>query len=346
MASLKITEPLTPLQWEAVLEYLYECGAEGIPLGVSIVRLRDVWGVLPVDIERVPSMFRKYALERWRDGMESPAALTDEMAELLPQGGGGRLPQGIMGILCEAVGEMFGVSMTKAKVTWQRGPEITMSEGDTYLEKEGEGRDWLVRAVIVRRANGTEEVFPEHRVRGMRRKLRAGCKKPQLLLDCLTLSSDGINEKAMLRRLAAWKFTYFGRESGVMNGVELADVFGVKKQTMHKQLKRVRQWHETRTGEASGRLGGCVTSRGNRTKPVWRKDPAKHLRERPNGTLFLLRMKNGIIHTCELCGNMPGDSSWKAQRFTDFKIISLDRMSGSEFMDLDINDMEVVKKIA
>lgn len=264
MSSRKITEPLTLKEWEHVMEYLYEAGAEGVSLAQGMERMRE-WGVVESDLARVPRMFQKYSRSRWRDGVEGPAALTDEMAELLPQCGSGRLPEGIMGILCEALETMFGAALTRSEVKWGPGPEVVMRPDDTYLEKTGEGPGWLVGAVIVRRKDGTEEVYPEHRVKGLRGKLRPGRRHPQLIMECLHLCVDALDEKALLRRLAAWKFTYFGRESGVSTGVELATVCGVKKQTLHKQLKRVRRVHEKWTGEGGTRLKGCVPERGRRT---------------------------------------------------------------------------------
>lgn len=259
---LKITAPLTPLQWEAVLECLYEWGAEGVPLAVGLERMRETWGMLPEDIERAPALFKRYARDRWREGVESPAELSEGMG--VPAAASTRLPEGIMGVLCSLVEEVFGPALLCAEVRWMPGPEVIIREGDTYEEKTGEGEGWLVGAVIVQRSSGEREVFPECRVRGMRRTPRPGCKHRHLILWQLEVVSERLAEWSLARRLAAWKFTYFGEGSGVPAAAALAAAAGVKKQTMAKTLARVRESHERLTGEAPDRLGGCVPERGRR----------------------------------------------------------------------------------
>lgn len=58
----------------------------------------------------------------------------------------------------------------------------------------------------------------------------------------------------------------------------------------------------------------------------WIDQPHKRLRTYPNGTLFLLRTAQGLVHLCSLSGNIESDDSWKAQRFTDCKVIRLETL--------------------
>lgn len=70
----------------------------------------------------------------------------------------------------------------------------------------------------------------------------------------------------------------------------------------------------------------------------WKPRPHDKLRECPNGTLFLLRVRTGAIHLCELCGNLSEDESWKARRLSDCKIIRLENLQGAEFIALSPNE--------
>ena len=41
----------------------------------------------------------------------------------------------------------------------------------------------------------------------------------------------------------------------------------------------------------------------------WATRPHDRLRKFPNGTPFLLRLRTGAVHVCELYGNMQSDQS-------------------------------------
>jgi len=69
----------------------------------------------------------------------------------------------------------------------------------------------------------------------------------------------------------------------------------------------------------------------------WKPRPHDKLRAYPDGTIFLLRLHTGAIHLCELCGNAPEDTSWKARRLSDGKIIRLENLQRAEFIALPPN---------
>ena len=62
-----------------------------------------------------------------------------------------------------------------------------------------------------------------------------------------------------------------------------------------------------------------------------RPDPHIGLRGKPNGTLFLLRLRSGQIHFCALSGNLPDDISWKAQRLTDYNHVRLEKQKQARY---------------
>jgi len=66
----------------------------------------------------------------------------------------------------------------------------------------------------------------------------------------------------------------------------------------------------------------------------WCTYPHKHLRKFPAGTLFLLRLRTGAVHVCELCRNLESDQSCKARRLTDGKIIRVENAHNAEFIVL------------
>jgi len=66
--------------------------------------------------------------------------------------------------------------------------------------------------------------------------------------------------------------------------------------------------------------------------PAWREAPEEGLRGYPGGTLFLLRLRSGAVHVCDLYGNMEGDISLKARRLTDGAIIRLERQKRSSYI--------------
>lgn len=73
-----------------------------------------------------------------------------------------------------------------------------------------------------------------------------------------------------------------------------------------------------------------ITDRISKLLGQWVEHPHLYLRRYPNGTPFLLLLKTGQIHLCELAGNMDSDESWKALRRTDLKIIRLEKFKGSK----------------
>lgn len=53
--------------------------------------------------------------------------------------------------------------------------------------------------------------------------------------------------------------------------------------------------------------------------------------ELPDGTSFLLRLKNGNIHFCRTIGNLTNDKCWKAIRLSDKNIIQINNLKGARF---------------
>jgi len=66
----------------------------------------------------------------------------------------------------------------------------------------------------------------------------------------------------------------------------------------------------------------------------WISDPHIYLRNYPNGQVFLLKLRTGAIHACELTGNIPSDDSWKAQRLSDLRIFRLEKQTGAKVIVL------------
>ncbi len=64
----------------------------------------------------------------------------------------------------------------------------------------------------------------------------------------------------------------------------------------------------------------------------WLDSPHIRLRAHRNGTLFLLLTKAGMIHLCELGGNLESDQSRKARRLSDGEIIRLENLQGARFV--------------
>jgi len=68
----------------------------------------------------------------------------------------------------------------------------------------------------------------------------------------------------------------------------------------------------------------------------WNALQTDKMKELPDGTPFLLRLKTGAIHVCELFGNMEGDASLKAIRLTDGKVISLEKVRNARFIIIQV----------
>ena len=64
---------------------------------------------------------------------------------------------------------------------------------------------------------------------------------------------------------------------------------------------------------------------------IWHKFPNEGLKEFDNGTLFLLKSKNGTIHVCCLHGNSVEDKDWMAIRLSDFEVIHLKNQKDSTY---------------
>lgn len=62
---------------------------------------------------------------------------------------------------------------------------------------------------------------------------------------------------------------------------------------------------------------------------TWLANPSAGLRGLPDNTHFYLgRAGSPRVHLCRLVGNLPSDSSVKAERLTDLKILRLERLGG------------------
>ncbi len=58
----------------------------------------------------------------------------------------------------------------------------------------------------------------------------------------------------------------------------------------------------------------------------WSKEPPTVLlRKFPNGTLFLLKLRNQCIHVCRLVGNLPADEDWKFLDLSNYRTYCLEK---------------------
>lgn len=252
-------------QWPTVLDCLSEWMGEGMPLEVGIDRLREKWGMREDDLASIQWRLRRYEADKRRALKEADLPLHPNAAEMMPAASHCRLPEGQLAMLFQVVEYVFGVSLLNARTFWKPGRNTHLRDGDTWQEHEGEGRGWTACAVEVRRATGEVEWFPECRVRAVDRQPIKGRKYRLIHMAELCFEGETLNEKEISRRLAAFKFAYFGPSgSGVKSAVHLATAAGVSKQAISARLKFVREKHDASTGEGGDRLHGSVPARGRR----------------------------------------------------------------------------------
>lgn len=173
---------------------------------------------------------------------------------------------GVFAMMADAFSTILGVGVAQVKTRWRSGPSRVLHEGDDATMIHGQGRDWLLCAVRITRANGEEEILPEHRIRARSRKPCPGYKGRRLYLQVLEadVTTRGHDPQVLMRRLAAWTLAYFGPRSGMRDMSELGQLNGVTRQAVHQQMEVIRKVHRRRTGEEQPRIGGSAQASGMR----------------------------------------------------------------------------------
>lgn len=282
---------LTELEWGTVLDFCEEKIAEGWEVrdvGEHLGNVRGRWGLMRADVEALEGRLR----ERWRErvaeegdleraqkrdvggeagpgsglGMGTGIGTSANVGGSGSESGGGGSDSGVRAQLMDALALILGVGVKAMKIVWRKGPCRVLREGDAAEMLWGAGRDWMVCAVRIRRADGREEVLPEHRIRARGKRACGRYKGARLHLLKMDLEVQGHSPEVMMRRLAAWSFTYMGIRCGVRDMVELARLNGTSKQAVHQQIGVIREKHAARTGERleKVRIGGAVPGRGRR----------------------------------------------------------------------------------
>ena len=257
-------ERLSEAHWGTVMDVVDQWVREsGLGLDAAlpwcVEKLRTEWGMGADDCAAVLPRYKRWRMDRWREDEFGDAPLDDRRAAAAAKAC--RLTMGQMAAVAEMVEEMFGVELAEIVPVWVDGPKITLYDGDTVETLQGKGRDWMVSAVQVRRAGGEVKIYPEAKVGYVDRSPAPGRRGRRAGLKVLTMECRGLNVEGMMRRAAAWKLAYFGPESGVADAVELAELCGIRKQSVNGRMKKVRTWHKARSG---GALFGEVPARGRR----------------------------------------------------------------------------------
>lgn len=263
---------LTELEWESVVEFCDVLRGEGLDFDdiraqlrrkpkVSDPLLRRGWGMDEADVAQVEPRVRGEWLNRIKGEEER------EEFEEVKHGGAAAVPRQVpvsLGALAEIVQFMWGMNIADAEVVWRPARKVTVYPGDKVREIKGPGRDWLVCAVEICRADGGVDVFPEHAVRAEEQSLERGRNGRRVHLKMLSLEGKRHDAEAGMRRLAAVKFSYFQESSGIESAAELGKINGTSKQNEAQRMARIRLVHERVTGEGADRLNGAVPERGRR----------------------------------------------------------------------------------
>lgn len=85
-----------------------------------------------------------------------------------------------------------------------------------------------------------------------------------------------------------------------------------------------RATHHPMSPPPEGPAGRCAALFG-----PWQPRPHVYLRPCSIEAVFLLKLRSGAIHLCQLYGNLPTDRSLKALRFTDCHIFRLENLHGA-----------------
>ena len=163
----------------------------------------------------------------------------------------------------------FSRKLVGAECCWSYFKARALSEGESVETFEGSGEmetaegpvEWLVSAVVVRDGEGrVVVVFPDCRIR--RRLKRKGGVAIQLERVAM---KEQMDYREAVRRMAAALKLYRGEASGLGCQKRIAELAGVKKQSVNEMLMRMAGHYHQRTGGRAGFEGIKTTTTNKKT---------------------------------------------------------------------------------
>ena len=280
---------LTAVEWQSLCEHADGRREAGAAWHV-IEEEAAAAGVCEEDLAELQVRHRQ-----WIRGEQKRTAAAEELPAELPATAGDALSfSSVHEDTRKVAMYVFGPGILKAEPVWRGTVNRTLKKGDTVEICEGAGASWLVCAVIIRHADGTREIFPEHRVRQRCREAVRGRSKGETLRMQVLDLEEGFDTAGIVRRAAAVAYGYFAERSGIRNASHLADVSGVSRQAVHAGQVKLREGHKERAGKVTG-LAGQVPSRrpGKGAGPKGRKlqNPSSNLQRSSKATINLTHTK-------------------------------------------------------
>lgn len=155
------------------------------------------------------------------------------------------------------LGEMvryLGGDLVRARVVWKTAKSYTLRQGERaeYCREGGEG--WLVCAVRILQGEKLVRLFPEMRIKRRRPAGWMGTRGETLVMQCMTLDCEGIDQEKILTRFAAVMQMHC-EGSGLKSAAHVARLTGRTRAAGAAQRAVLVRTYYERTGGAAGFTG-------------------------------------------------------------------------------------------